>query len=232
MARILKNLIVIMVIAVVIAGGYFLYQLYQNGQLGSVPAPNNENPGTTDGTTPNDDIEDTSEVISSKTVFDLISEDEDLSIITELIEVADLESRLAGNNKLTLFLPSNDALNAAYTPQQLADLATEENRSALIDLLENHIVDDEYTGAELFNVGNTTLKSQQDEDLSISNDDGTLFVNDIEILEIDLRGKNGVVHTIKGILAVEEDSETEQTETQDEEEDTEETEETNTTDEE
>jgi uncharacterized surface protein with fasciclin (FAS1) repeats len=208
MTQILRNLIIIMLIAVFIAGGYFLYQLSQNAQVTTVPNANqtpNQNNGNTQnngdtGEQSSSEIKDTSEISTTQTVIDLLNEQDDLSIITELIESTDLSDELSGTDKFTLLVPSDTVLTQLFTDEELADFLLEENNEALIIFLKNHIIKEEYTAARLFMNINRSLKSEADTDLVITIQSGALFINDVAVQQIDIRGNNGVVHIISDVL--------------------------------
>lgn len=195
-----------MLIAVFIAGGYFLYQLSQNAQVTTIPNanqpsnPKNDNPSNSNQQS-SAEIKDTSEISTTQTVLDLLNEQDDLSVITEIIESTELADELSGTNKFTLFLPSDAVLTELFTDEELADFVLEENSETLTTFLKSHVVKEEYTAARLFMNIDSSLKSEAETDLDIALQNGTLLINDINVQQIDIRGNNGVIHIIDGILA-------------------------------
>ncbi|CAL4079850.1 unnamed protein product [Meganyctiphanes norvegica] len=130
---------------------------------------------------------------------DLIAQDPDLSMFLTLIGYADLLDWIRVSGPLTVFAPTNDALNRL--PIRFLDSITYDVKyfDALQALVKNHLVDGFVCSLGLRI--QVDLKTLEGEALPLSCDDSyTLNVGPAILTTQDLIAKNGVLHHIDRVL--------------------------------
>lgn len=128
----------------------------------------------------------------AETLADIVSNREDLSTIWAALEAAGFTNALAQDDQImTLFLPTNAALESAHLT--VADLGIAEIAYHAVEarLLQDDLVDFE------------TLPTQLGEDIVVTVTDSGILLNGIaSIIEADIIASNGVIHIIDQPLLV------------------------------
>ena len=129
----------------------------------------------------------------NKNIIETISGNDNLSILTTLLDASGLDAVLAGKGPLTLFAPSNafDFL----PPGAMELLLLDENRDVLTKILEYHVMAKNGVSSSLTDGSTMTLSGDA---LSISVDENT--VDDATVVVADVIASNGIVHIIDSIL--------------------------------
>ncbi len=128
----------------------------------------------------------------TETILGLLKADADFSELVAALETTGLDTALDGEDALTIFAPTNDALAAAATIT--AGLSTEE----LAEVLKYHVVSGKVFSFDLTTGDFPTLNTAA----TIAIDVDALTVNDVGIVAegVNIQGTNGVIHTIGGVL--------------------------------
>ncbi len=113
------------------------------------------------------------------------------------VEAADLVSTLQGPGPFTVFAPT-DAAFAGLPMGTLDNLLLPENKATLASILTYHVVAGEVTADQVVNL--TTATTVQGEELQITVDNGTVYINGIQVTQTDVEASNGVIHIIDGVL--------------------------------
>ena len=117
------------------------------------------------------------------------------TLVTAL-QAADLDDDLAGPGPFTVFAPTDDAFAAlpeGTIEALLADIP------ALTDILLYHVVAGEAFAADV--VGLESVTTVQGSDISITVEDGNVFLNDsVQVIITDIDASNGVIHVIDFVL--------------------------------
>jgi len=113
-----------------------------------------------------------------------------LTSLTGALTTADLVSTVDGLEDVTIFAPSNAAFQAIGSA--LGNASTE----ALTGILTYHVVQGTVGYSSMLT--NTTLKTVNGADITISIIDGSVFVNSAKVTIPDVLVSNGVVHVIDG----------------------------------
>ena len=139
-------------------------------------------------------------------MFATLKNDKDrFSTLIELIRAVELRDTLRTISGATLFAPTNEAFEA-LPDGALINLMDPDNREQLREVLLDHVLGVEYTAEELLQQNNVTALSGAFLDI----DDGSLFVNDSEVIISDLFAENGVIHVIDQLIgSFEEDEDAE-----------------------
>jgi uncharacterized surface protein with fasciclin (FAS1) repeats len=145
------------------------------------------------------------------TILDIVTtqataeEDAEFTMLYSAVQAAPSVSEALGNTEAeyTVFAPSDEAFNTLTEGGVLnADEldAIMEDEEALSALLLYHVVEGTYTAADLLEMNDETLTTLSDEDITITVEDDTVFVNNIAVVSADVTASNGVIHVIEGVL--------------------------------
>jgi len=119
-----------------------------------------------------------------------------LSTLVAAVTEADLVDTLNGEGPFTIFAPANSAFEAIPAADLDAVLADTE---LLTSILTYHVVAGEkMSSADLIEAG--TVTTVNGADLTITEVDGTLTVNDTPTVCMDVPTANATVHIISGVL--------------------------------
>lgn len=120
-----------------------------------------------------------------------------LSTFLSLAQTAGLENILAGNDPVTVLAPSNSAFDK-LSKGQFDALTNPSNKGELLTVLKNHIISGSLDGEDLraMDAEPTNLLGSV---LPLETE-GRLSVGGANLIEMDLRGSNGVVHVIDRVL--------------------------------
>jgi uncharacterized surface protein with fasciclin (FAS1) repeats len=131
------------------------------------------------------------------TIFENFIKNESFSQISGLITDANLEPSLNSNDKLTIFLPENEAFSSA-DPQVLTSLLNPENKEKLEKTIKYHIVQGEIYKKDL--QGGARLLTLEGNFIQIGVQGDIYTINESEIKTFDLPSRNGVIHVVKDLI--------------------------------
>lgn len=118
-----------------------------------------------------------------------VAKDAGVDKLLAALETAGLTKALEAEGPITLFAPSNEALEKA------GDIDADK----LADILKNHVVEGKITAADL--VAGKTFKTLAGNDIKGGFDTG-IKVDGIAVSKPDLEADNGIIHIIDGVLVV------------------------------
>ncbi len=130
------------------------------------------------------------------TIAEVISATADLAMLETALGAAGLLPALQVPGELTLFAPTNAAFEAIPTAQLQTLLNT---TGDLADVLQYHLVADAVLAADLVRLGAALSASSQAITITTA-DDGTVAVNDAQVVQADIVTANGVIHLIDVVL--------------------------------
>ena len=132
------------------------------------------------------------------TVWDIIVNSPDHTVLETAVLAADLDDELSNmESSLTVFAPT-DAAFAALPAGTIASLLA--NPAALTEILLYHVV-----GAEAFSTDlsdGQSIETLQGQSVTIEINGGNVFVNNAQVTVADLDASNGVVHVIDAVLSL------------------------------
>jgi uncharacterized surface protein with fasciclin (FAS1) repeats len=118
------------------------------------------------------------------------------STLISLVEDAGLVKALSGDDKLTVFAPTNAAF--AKVPKKTLD-ALAADRKLLRKVLLYHVVAGKLTAAKV--VKRSGAKTLEGSRVAFEvRKGGKVFVNDARVISPDIRASNGIVHAINRVL--------------------------------
>ena len=128
-------------------------------------------------------------------VYDIISNSADHSILEIAIDTCGLASTLDGPGPFTVFAPTDAAFNAlpAGTISSLLS-----NLPALTDILKHHVVSGSVMSSMLSN--GQTFTTLEGSDVTVTMSGGSVYIENAMVTVADIVGDNGVVHVIDAVL--------------------------------
>jgi uncharacterized surface protein with fasciclin (FAS1) repeats len=139
---------------------------------------------------------------SSKTIVVVASDTPSLSTLVTAVKAANLVDTLQESGPYTVFAPTNEAFEA-LPKGTLASLLKPENQVKLKSILTYHVVAGKVMSSDLKDGQEiTTVEGSK---LTVSIEDGKVYLTDatgnkVMVQQADIDAKNGVVHTIDGVL--------------------------------
>jgi uncharacterized surface protein with fasciclin (FAS1) repeats len=128
------------------------------------------------------------------TIVEALRADEHLEPIADAIEQAGLTQTLSGEGPYTLFVPADFALDAI--PQEILN-----DPVMLEDFLQYHIVEGDLRSQDVFKAGTLTALNGGQLTIEERGEDG--FVNDAQIITVNIPASNGTIHIINQPLMTE-----------------------------
>lgn len=115
-------------------------------------------------------------------------------LVTTLLE-AELAETLAGEGPFTVFAPTDDAFG--LLPEGTID-ALLGDIPALTDILLYHVVAGEVMAEEVVELNKVFTLLGRPADIRV--EDGSVFINDAEVIITDIQADNGVIHVIDSVV--------------------------------
>jgi uncharacterized surface protein with fasciclin (FAS1) repeats len=132
-----------------------------------------------------------------KDIVDTAVEAGSFTTLVSLVQAAGLEETLRGEGPYTVFAPTDDAF--AAVPQETLDALAADPEGALTDVLTYHVVAGKVMSTDLSD--GMMAETVNGESLEITiNDDGSVMVNDANVVTADIETANGVIHVIDAVL--------------------------------
>ncbi len=133
----------------------------------------------------------------AKNIVEIASETPGFSTLVAAIQAAGLVDALSAPGQLTVFAPTDDAF-AKLPAGTIDDLLKPENKQALIDILTYHVVRGKFESNTVVNL--KSARTLNGATLAIKVEDGKVFINDAQVIVVDVRASNGVIHVIDTVL--------------------------------
>ena len=139
-------------------------------------------------------------VTTSNTVFDVLSSDPDFSTLVEMVQISGIEDTLRDESKeLTLFAPTNAAF--AAVDDTLVECLLD-HPTVLSSLLLYHVLFEESDANDLRTV--KIFETVEGASLLVNGltaMNGSIQVNDAEVIEEDIDASNGIIHALDGVIS-------------------------------
>ena len=131
------------------------------------------------------------EFANSQKIMSVIKSHSNLSSFANAIEANGLDSELAGKGPYTVFAPANEAFDREISGKAITS-------SSVRNLLLNHIMTGYATERNMKVMSKAT--SLGGITLALKTGDNIVKVNNAEILEMNIKAGNGVLHIINAVL--------------------------------
>lgn len=129
------------------------------------------------------------------TIVDVAVEAGSFSTLVTAIQAAGLVDTLSSEGPFTVFAPTDDAF--AALPEGLLDTVLADT-DLLTSILNYHVVAGNVTAADVVTLD--SADTVQGEAVTITVDDGSVLVNDANVVQTDVDASNGVIHVIDAVL--------------------------------
>ncbi len=133
---------------------------------------------------------------ASKTIVDVAAGNPSFTTLVKAIKAADLVTALSSPGPYTVFAPTNAAFNK-LPKGTLEKLLRPENKTALIRILNYHVVRGNITSA-LIKTGK--VKTLAGPSLNVTVSSKQVNVNSAKVTKADIKTSNGVIHVIDTVL--------------------------------
>lgn len=120
---------------------------------------------------------------------------ENFETLVAAVKAAGLVETLSGEDKFTVFAPTDEAF-AALGEETLEELLKPENKDKLTAILTYHVVPGVVTSSDL-EAGK--VKTVQGSNLEVDLDEGVM-VDDATVVKADIMTSNGVIHVIDKVI--------------------------------
>ena len=149
-------------------------------------------------TTMEEMAEETTEEAGSETIVAIAAGNEDFSTLVELVTAANLGETLSGEGPFTVFAPTNEAF-AAVPAETVAALKADPS-GALTDVLKLHVISGNVDAAAATAAAGTCVETLGGKVKVEKDAEGNLTIGGAEIVKTDIKGSNGTIHVIDGVI--------------------------------
>lgn len=142
-------------------------------------------------------------------VVDIAVTSEDHTTLVAALKAANLVTTLKGEGPFTIFAPTNEAFDK-LPAGTLESLLKPESKGTLSTILTNHVISGSFMASDVLaqikaDGGEFTIKTISGGVLIASIKDGSVVLTDAagntaKITATDLKGSNGIIHVIDGVL--------------------------------
>jgi uncharacterized surface protein with fasciclin (FAS1) repeats len=167
------------------------------GKCEATPVTTEAKEGGSCSSTVSADGKKTDSCCGPKDLTTVIAKHDKLTTLAGLLKSSGLDKDLAGEKKLTIFAPTDDAF-AKLPEATLEALAKPENKDQLKAILTSHVIDGASTSCCL--TDGQTVKSLSGQVLTVSVKDGKVNVNGANVVTANVEAVNGVVHAIDTVI--------------------------------
>lgn len=133
----------------------------------------------------------------SKDIVDVAAEAGSFNTLIAAAKAADLVDALKGEGPLTVFAPTDEAF--AKLPEGTVEtLLKPENKAKLQAVLLYHVVEGKVTSDKVVTLD--YAKTLQGEKVKIAVKMDKVYINDAQVIAVDVEASNGVIHVIDAVL--------------------------------
>jgi transforming growth factor-beta-induced protein len=187
-----KKVLLILLTALLLVGATMTTG-YNTVAAAPVLQTDGEEPDTTEATET-----DETQAETTPTLMEVIAADAQLSDLETLVEATGLADNLTKDGPFTVLAPTNAALATL-------DAVTANNNATITDILLYHIINGQYSHADLANV--STIPTLFGEHVAFNVEGGEVMLNDsVSFITTDIEAENGVVHIVDTLLVPPENS--------------------------
>ena len=119
------------------------------------------------------------------------------STLVAAVEAAGLAETLKGDGPFTVFAPTDDAF-AKLPEGTVEDLLKPKNIEKLKGILTYHVVPGKVMAADVVKLDTATTVNGKN--ITISQKDGAVFIDDAKVVKTDIEASNGVIHVIDTVI--------------------------------
>lgn len=131
------------------------------------------------------------------TIFEVLSSDIRFNILIQAIGAANALNMLDGSGQFTVFAPTDEAFNDM--PEGSMELLLNEPYQ-LHEVLAYHIVPQQISSEMLAQTNGAGVNTVQGSPLTVKTEGADIFINNAELVEINVPADNGTIHVIDRVM--------------------------------
>lgn len=132
----------------------------------------------------------------TQTIVGIASGEDQFSTLVAALEASELAAILSSEGPYTVFAPTDEAF-AALPEGTVEELLKPENRDQLVQILTYHVIPAQVMSA---NITDGSVETVAGIPVTISIMDGTVMVNEAQVIQADIVGSNGVIHAVDQVI--------------------------------
>ena len=191
----MNNNTVILAAGIIVAGiAGFILLSGQDGMQQETTQPSQEDRTSAAQMTEENDMTE-NEQDQGQTIVEIASGNEQFSTLVTAVQEAGLVDTLSGEGPFTVFAPTNAAF------EKLPDGTLEnllQDPDQLTAVLTYHVVPGKVMAADVVELD--SAETVQGSEIEISTDNGTVMVDEAEVIQTDIEASNGVIHVIDSVI--------------------------------
>ncbi len=125
---------------------------------------------------------------------------DDFNTLVAAVVAAGLEDDLRGDGPFTVFAPTDEAFDA-LPAGLLASLL--DDTDTLADVLLYHVLSGEVLAEAVLGLDGEEVETLQGGSVTISIENGDVFIDDAQVIVTDIQATNGVIHVIDAVISPE-----------------------------
>lgn len=130
-------------------------------------------------------------------IVETAASNSNFTTLVAAVKAAGLVDTLQGAGPFTVFAPTNEAFEK-LPAGTVEELLKPENKDKLVAVLTYHVVAGEVYAKDVVKL--TEAKTVQGSKVMINVSDDGVMINDANVVQTDLKTKNGVIHVIDTVL--------------------------------
>ena len=135
--------------------------------------------------------------MTSKDIVEVAVEAGSFNTLIAAAKAAGLVDALKGDGPLTVFAPTDEAF-AKLPAGTVETLLKPENKGKLKAVLLYHVVEGKVTSDQVVKL--TSAKTLEGDAIDISVKNGTVYVDEAQVVAADIEASNGVIHVIDAVI--------------------------------
>jgi uncharacterized surface protein with fasciclin (FAS1) repeats len=132
-----------------------------------------------------------------KDIVDVAATNGSFNTLVAAVKAAGLVDTLKGKGPFTVFAPT-DAAFAKLPEGTVEMLLKPENKDKLVAVLTYHVVAGKVYAADVVKIESAT--TVQGQDVMVKVNGGKVMINDANVVMVDVKASNGVIHVIDTVL--------------------------------
>lgn len=132
-----------------------------------------------------------------KDIVDVAAANGSFSTLVAAVKAAGLVDTLKGDGPFTVFAPTDEAF-AKLPAGTVENLLKSENKDKLTAILTYHVVSGKVMAADVVKIDSAT--TVQGQSVNVTTNDGSVMINNANVVMADVKAINGVIHVIDTVL--------------------------------
>ena len=137
------------------------------------------------------------EKVQTPNIVEVAVGNENFSTLVAAVKAADLVSTLSSDGPFTVFAPTDEAF-AKLPAGTVENLLKSENKDKLTAILTYHVVSGKVMAADVVKLDSAT--TVQGQSVNVTTNDGSVMINNANVVKADVKASNGVIHVIDTVL--------------------------------